>query len=252
MCYFIGKPFKCIPQYEFLANNTQLLEGEPSPGKLGTEDGVIENVSRPDGTKKTKNARQSAKNGSMKKSVEGGISQMAASMDKMQQTMNAKYEARREMEAFRMNIDREKFWWDKAEKMFGAGSSAPKEEREMAERLMRKRVLVNLQKIVDNEGCAVGSAERAEVRTTLQSRSAKADTAVLDTLVVANSTPDTHSSDDITVAGEASMAKRHIRSNNHLNKMARICTEKDRAELDEVDVEDNRASGVSYACAERA
>ena len=44
-------------------------------------------------------------------------------------------------------MERERFIWDNAEKMFGAGSCAPVEELDMAERLMRKRVLASLQEM---------------------------------------------------------------------------------------------------------
>ena len=44
-----------------------------------------------------------------------------------------------------IRLEHERFVWDKAERLFGAGSSASPEERGIVERLMRKRILKNLE-----------------------------------------------------------------------------------------------------------
>ena len=82
-----------------------------------------------------------------KKTVQGELSNVAGSINEMKNTMREKQEMRAAAERKRLDMDRERFIWDNAEKMFGAGSCVPVEEREMAERLMRKRVLAILQEM---------------------------------------------------------------------------------------------------------
>ena len=79
--------------------------------------------------------------------MQGELSNVAGSINEMKNKMREKQEMRAAVERKRLDMERERFIWEKAEKMFGPGSCAPVEEREMAERLMRKRVLASLQEM---------------------------------------------------------------------------------------------------------
>ena len=81
-------------------------------------------------------------------------------MKEIQKTMKDKADTRRVVELRRLAMERERFWWEKADQMFGRGSSAPAAEREVAQRLMRKRVLRNLQEEVGEAD--VNGSERSE------------------------------------------------------------------------------------------
>lgn len=68
----------------------------------------------------------------------------------MQKTAEEKAMMRRDIEKKRMDMEKERLWSEKAEKMCCAGSSAPADERLIAERLIRKRVLSSLEMMMDS------------------------------------------------------------------------------------------------------
>lgn len=56
----------------------------------------------------------------------------------MQNSMMEMNKIHRVTESSPIALQSEQFWWDKAKKILGAGYSAPDDERDVAERLMRK------------------------------------------------------------------------------------------------------------------
>lgn len=118
-------------------------------GMQTDESGIMKRKERPSGTKKAKTEREKAAKGTEKSKVEEGIICVASCMEKIRQSIEQKNAMRGSVESRRIGLESERFWGEKAEKMFGAGSSAPLEERNIAESLIRKRVLSSLQKMSD-------------------------------------------------------------------------------------------------------
>ena len=63
---------------------------------------------------------------------------MAGSIEGMRKILEEKKHMLRSLKRHHLEMYRKRFWWDKAEKMFGALSSASEEEQKTAERFMRK------------------------------------------------------------------------------------------------------------------
>lgn len=55
-----------------------------------------------------------------KQPVQSVLNEVSQSIDKMQKAMEKKTEVRRNIEKQCMDLENEKVWWAKAEKMFGA------------------------------------------------------------------------------------------------------------------------------------
>ena len=231
--YFVGKHFKFVTPFKFLESNTQLIQGEGMQGEVVDGDGVMKRTERPRGNKKAKEEREHAEKGKKKTTVEEGIYDVAGCMKKIHESMEQKNVVKRAVESRRIDLESERFWWDKAEKMFGTGSSAPSEERAIAERLMRKRVLASLRMMSDSceNSAPLPLSPRDEIITGV------AESPVPDTAAV--SVDGTESTMDISVAGESTIYKK----NAHVHKMATMAEEdverSDTPVDDEGDAEEN-------------
>lgn len=209
--YFMGTPFQMHSACDFLSGNTRLLDAENDNGMMRAADGTDVRRDRPDGLKKARKEKEEKKES--KATVHGELSNVAGSINQLQNAMREKNEMRAAIERKRLDMERERFIWDKAEKMFGTGSCAPVEEREMAERLMRKRVLASLQEMAGESGSGgqgfVGQDSGAASRAP---QVVSSDQVVEDGSVVVNGT----CSSDVTVADAESM----IQKNEHVKRLA--------------------------------
>ena len=198
--YFNGKPFMYMDAFMYLKKHTILLKASKETGVVETEDGVTERVSRPMGVKRAKLENE----GKKKASSIDDFSSVAGSIARLEKTVSEKQQTKREVELRRIHLEKERFRWQMAEKMFGAGSSAPPEERALAERLMRKRVLASLMEM-SNEPVAqstesAGASGVADVQTPPAASGQSADV------------------DSFSVGGVASMARR----NGHCLQLAGV------------------------------
>lgn len=139
--------------FSFLEVNTQLITGgATNPVK---ENESSEPIERPIGNK---HAKTEAKEGKRNKNLQGSIRSMAESIGDIRRCMMMKTKMRKTIEMHRLGLAKENFWWEKAEKMFGTGCTATEEEKEVLERLMRKRVMRNLE---DMERAATSTAGKS-------------------------------------------------------------------------------------------
>ena len=93
--YLIKAKFKYWGLFRFLASKNQLINGSPSLSSSSGEGSEVD-VERSDVVKNAEKAKQEKKEG--KKTVKKNIQSVAASMDRMQETMVLKSRARTALE----------------------------------------------------------------------------------------------------------------------------------------------------------
>lgn len=159
--YFIRKPFMFVRPYLFLSSSTKLISGVAlHAAENDGEENSSSPMKRPIGTKKAK-AEGQVKKTTARRSMPESVDMMANAMTEMQKTAREKQEFKQKMEMRKLDFEQQRFWYERADALFGASSSAPEEQRQEAARLMRKRVLSSLALLGD--GCADGgSAEVTE------------------------------------------------------------------------------------------
>lgn len=96
-------------------------------------------MDRPVGKMKAKASKGFS--GSDTVSVEDSTAKMAKYVSSIETIIADSHNVKRAAELHKIALEDKKFWGDKAERLFGPSSSASQEDRDLAERLIRKHVL---------------------------------------------------------------------------------------------------------------
>lgn len=189
--YLIRKPFSFGHAYVFLDKCTKFISAGPMQvGTVEGSDGEDTPVKRPIGTKIAKLGRGEEGISGTCKPVKESVADLAQTMGLLQKTINKRQEAKEKAEARRLDFERQRFWYEQANAMFGPGSSASATEKERAVGLMRKRVLESL--------TAMDADQRKERESTESATVGDVEVDTAGELTVTESTPRTSSSVQLT------------------------------------------------------
>lgn len=144
--YMYTNKFEFSVAYDFLVGNTSLITGSAFQTNKDVHEGLKE---RPVGTKEAKRRKEEARkvsksDGVVEKTVQRSAHDISVSIAKTNDIIEARQANKLQLAREQLKFEREKWLMNQASALFGAGSAASEEEKDMAARLMRKRTMSSL------------------------------------------------------------------------------------------------------------